>query len=165
MGSGKSTLGKKLATLLGIDFVDLDVYIEHQENKSVPEIFAAAGETHFRTLETEALRELSKGASKKIIALGGGSLMSTENAAIISNSGYLVYLQLPPAALFKRLQENSGDRPLLQNLNDSALKEKIADLLLQREPGYLRADVIVSALSLDAQKLRSAIAQKFLHAL
>lgn len=165
MGSGKSTLGKKLATLLSLEFVDLDVYIEQQEKKSVPEIFASLGEAQFRQLESTALHTLSKSSSKKIIALGGGSLLVEHNRLLVSTSGYLVYLQLPAAALFKRLQENSGDRPLLKNLNDTELKEKITALLLQREPNYLSADVIVNAISLDAQKLRAAIIQKLPHAL
>lgn len=165
MGSGKSTLGKKLATLLSLEFVDLDVYIEQQEKKSVPEIFASLGEAQFRQLESTALHTLSKSSSKKIIALGGGSLLVEHNRLLVSTSGHLVYLQLPAAALFKRLQENSGDRPLLKNLNDTELKEKITALLLQREPNYSSADVIVNAISLDAQKLRAAIIQKLPHAL
>ena len=160
MGSGKSTLGKKLATALHFQFIDTDYYIESKANKTTSEIFESEGELKFRNLESEALIEISKLPNSKVIALGGGSIMQQGNLDVVKSNGVLVYLQLPEAALFQRLQQRKGDRPLLGALNEPALKNKIKTLFAEREPLYLKANLIVPALDLDSNKLQKAIREK-----
>ena len=160
MGSGKSTLGKKLATALQFQFIDTDEYIESKANKTIPQIFESEGEIKFRTLETEALQEICDLPNNKVIALGGGSLLQSDNLNSVKSNGLLVYLQLPEAALFQRLQQRRGDRPLINNLDDDKLKSKVNTLFAERAPIYLEAHLIVPALDLDSNKLQKAIREK-----
>ncbi len=147
MGSGKSTIGPILANTLGYRFIDLDSYIEEQTSKKVTELFAEFGEPKFRSLETESLHSLAA-ASKMIIALGGGTLLSEVNRRFISENGILIYLQTDIEHIVKRLT-NKKDRPLLFAENGSLLPEaelfkRIEKLLAVRQPYYTPADIIVS---------------------
>lgn len=160
MGSGKSTLGKKLATALQFQFIDTDEYIESKANTTIVHIFENEGESKFRTLETEALQEIYHLPNNKVIALGGGSLLQRDNLNSVKTNGLLVYLQLPEAALFQRLQQRRGDRPLLNNLDDDKLRSKVKTLFAERAPIYLEAHLIVPALDLDSNKLQKAIREK-----
>ena len=88
MGCGKSTVGTLLAKKTGMAFVDLDSYIEKQENKTIARIFEESGEAHFRELEKQAARALSE---KKgvVIAAGGGTLTFQENVDSLKNGGII----------------------------------------------------------------------------
>jgi shikimate kinase len=160
MGSGKSTLGKKIATALRFQFIDTDEYIESKANKSIPQIFESEGESKFRELETEALLEIYNLPNNKVIALGGGSLLQSGNLDRVKSNGLLVYLQLPETTLFQRLQQQRGDRPLLTDLDDDKLRSKVKTLFAEREPIYLEANLIVPALDLDSNKLQKTIREK-----
>ncbi len=110
MGTGKSTIGKKIAAKLNRVFIDTDVEIERRAGMSIPEIFKAQGEAAFRAMETALARELST-REKLIISTGGGMLMNEENRALLSSNGFVVCLVASPEALEKRLQGARG-RPL-----------------------------------------------------
>lgn len=142
MGSGKSTIGRRLAAALQMKFVDMDLYIEKQAHMNVREIFAQHGEKHFRTLETEAVRALSS-AGNYVIATGGGTLMQPVNVAEFHRGGGTIYfLDVPLAALQERLK-NDWRRPLLQTPDRRAVIDK---LFKERYPQYLSsADVVVDA--------------------
>ena len=75
MGSGKTTVGRRLAAALDMQFVDMDLYIEKKTGMTVKEIFAEYGELHFRALETETVKELAQ-SNRFVIATGGGTLMT-----------------------------------------------------------------------------------------
>lgn len=146
MTSGKSTIGPILANVLGMNFIDLDKYIESKENESVSEIFTHFGESYFRTLETKYLTELSEN-NDYVIALGGGSLTSEFNYKIIHDSGYLIYLKTDKENLYKRLRKKI-DRPLfkdmvLENAEKDVFIERISKLLEEREKFYNRAEIII----------------------
>lgn len=142
MGCGKTTIGRRLASVLQMKFVDMDLYIEKKTGLTVSEIFAQHGEAYFRALETETVRELSK-EKHYVIATGGGTLMRRENMdEFHRGGGKIYYLSVPLAALKERLK-NDKRRPLLQTPDRNAVIER---LLEERTPQYLAsADVVVDA--------------------
>src|SRR5512136_2261829 len=101
MGSGKTSVGRRLAELLGWTFVDLDEEIEKRAGQSIPEIFRLRGEKHFRSLEREELERECRG-SNTVIALGGGTFCSTENRETITRTGISVWLDAPIELLSAR---------------------------------------------------------------
>lgn len=148
MGSGKSTLGPILANVLGFEFVDLDTAIAAREGKSVREIFRDQGEPYFRTKERETIAELSL-RDGLIVSLGGGTLTDQDCLAIIKSTGILVYLKVPVEEIVRRLR-NKTDRPMVlgpdgERLNEEELRQRILQLLAQREPLYANADLTIFA--------------------
>ena len=124
MGSGKSSVGRRLAAALNMKFIDLDRYIEKKAGKTVSQIFAESGEAYFRALETETVRELSM-EKQSVIAAGGGTLMREENIEEFhKGSCAIYYLDVPLRALQERLN-NDKRRPLLQVENRSSEIEKL----------------------------------------
>lgn len=142
MGSGKTTVGRRLAMALDMQFVDMDLYIEKKTGMTVKEIFAEYGELHFRALETETVKELAR-SNHFVIATGGGTLMQPQNVeGFHRGGGTIYYLDVPLAALQERLK-NDKRRPLLQTPDRRAVIER---LLNERRPKYLAsADVVVDA--------------------
>ena len=142
MGSGKTAVGRRLAAILHMEFVDMDRYIEEKAGMKIIEIFAQYGEAYFRTLESQVVEELAQG-KRYVIATGGGTLMREENVALFhSGGGTIFYLKVPLRALQERLK-NDKRRPLLQVPDRNAVIEK---LMNERTPQYLAsADVVVDA--------------------
>lgn len=142
MGSGKTTIGRRLASALHMKFVDMDLYIEKKTGMTVSEIFAQYGEAYFRRLETETVRELAR-EKHYVIATGGGTLMQPVNVeAFHAGGGEIYYLDVPLKALQERLK-NDKRRPLLQTEDRNAVIER---LLSERRPQYVAgADVVVDA--------------------
>lgn len=139
MGSGKTTVGKRAAALLGVPFTDLDAYIEEQSGMKIADIFAAHGEAHFRALETEALRAHTNTGG--VIATGGGALVSADNAAIARAGGAVVFLDPPFALCYKRIQGDAS-RPIAF----SKSKEELQSLFEARRSSYLaHSDYILAA--------------------
>ena len=157
MGSGKSSMGKKLSQLLRRDFVDLDKYIEKKTGTSIPVIFSKEGEPAFRAIEQTCLLELLRDCQKSVIALGGGTVCFFDNVSHIKQNGLLIYLQLPPKALAERIKKSSTKRPLLQNLKSEDLLQTIENKLENRRQYYEQAHITVSALNLTAQILQHNI--------
>jgi len=120
-GSGKSTLGKKLALDLGILFVDLDVQIELKEGVSIRELFTAKGEDYFRKLESSMLREYGAMSNSFVMATGGGTPCFYDNMEFMNETGTSVFVDVPVEELVRRMnQSNTSKRPLLsdsQNLS------------------------------------------------
>lgn len=109
-GCGKTTIGKRLAPLLNMDFVDMDLYIEKKEGKTVKDIFASKGETYFRSLETIAAEELSQ-TGGKVIATGGGVVLNPKNMDYLKQNGVIVFLDRSPNTILKKI--NLSIRPML----------------------------------------------------
>ncbi len=147
MTSGKSTVGPILANVLGWNFYDLDREIENREGMTVVEIFEQKGESYFRNLETETLKDLCSHSSI-VISLGGGTIASDENFEILKKTGKIVYLKVSPDILYKRLR-NKIDRPLFRDLTlgqstEEDYKNKIKEILDLRAGYYERADLIIN---------------------
>jgi shikimate kinase len=148
MGSGKSTIGPILANTLGFQYLDVDQHIEQKTNKRVADIFSSKGEQAFRTLERDALRELTE-RKHCVISLGGGTIANEENCQLVLLKGILVYLKLSPEEIIQRVQYRS-DRPMLKDVHGNQLslpelRNRIRDLMTRREQFYARADVVITA--------------------
>jgi len=132
MGSGKSTLGRRLARELDRPFIDLDKRIERRAGFDIPDIFQRYGETYFRDLESAALAELSTG-TPSVVALGGGTPERAANRRMLRLHGCVVFLRARPETLAARTAEEA-DRPLLRDADDPQLI--LQELLARREPWY-----------------------------
>lgn len=138
MGSGKSTIGMLLAKKLYVRFYDLDSMIETKVKKTIAEIFAQFGETHFRDLESAILQETVK--FKGVIACGGGVILKKENRSFMNQTGKTVFLQATIPTLSERLS-GGKTRPLLSGKNTDA---KLNEIWKKRKMHYLNsADIIV----------------------
>lgn len=127
-GCGKSAVGQMLAARLKIDFYDLDHEIEHQQGRSIPQIFSSPGEEGFRKIEAALLRETPEG----VIALGGGTLLERANRDWVEEHGQVLVLDAAFPALLERLSLSPNGRPLLQG----DLAHKLAALLQSRAEHY-----------------------------
>ena len=136
-GSGKSTIGKRLADRLWQPFVDVDDLIVKKAGKSIKDIFEQEGEPAFRDLETEVIRQVGT-MSEHIIGLGGGSLGREENRKIVQGAGHkVIYLKCEPAELHRRIHadpKTAESRPSLTHLGGTV--QEIEALLAEREPVY-----------------------------
>ena len=136
-GSGKSTIGRKLADRLWQSFIDVDEQIVRRAGKTIRDIFEQEGEERFRQLETDVIREAVL-LSEHVIALGGGSLMREENRKVLKDAGHkLFYLRCDAAELARRIKADpvsATTRPSLTKFGGGI--HEIEHLLLEREPVY-----------------------------
>jgi len=139
MGSGKTTIGKLLASSLGYSFVDMDAHIEEKHFKTVSQIFAEKGEAEFRLLEQKCLHEVAE-FENVVISTGGGAPCFFDNIAYMNAHGLTIYLKLTPAELAERLElVGVSKRPLLANRKGEELRRFIEEGLTKREPFYSNA--------------------------
>jgi shikimate kinase len=136
MGAGKSTVGRRLAARLGLNFVDADMEIEAAAGMSIPDIFAAHGEQYFRDGEVRVIARLLEGAPC-VVATGGGAWMRAETRERIRAKGVSIWLKADAEVLLRRVKRRS-DRPLLQTADPAATIEK---LVAERYPIYAEADL------------------------
>jgi shikimate kinase len=136
MGTGKSSVGRVLARMTGLTYVDLDALIVAQAGRTINEIFAEQGEAAFRALETEMLQSLCR-QEGIILSTGGGAVLSSVNRAVMKAEGMVINLTAPVPVIRERLR-HATDRPLLQ---DAAVSDKIERMLGEREASYAEADI------------------------
>ena len=138
-GSGKTTIGKKLAERLKLPFTDLDEVIENHARQQIPEIFALEGEAGFREREHHALSEVIT-RKHGVIALGGGALLNAETRILVEKNGQVVCLRAPFETLLKRLQASQTVRPLLGREetveNKDGLYQRLRSLVESRGAHY-----------------------------
>jgi len=131
MGTGKSSVGRAVAGLLGMSFVDMDDVIELRAKKKISAIFAEEGEKHFRSLERALVKELSA-QTGLVIACGGGVVLNPDNISDYSRTGTVICLMADPDTILKRVS-GSSHRPLLEGDEKS---KKIISLLESRRALY-----------------------------
>lgn len=131
MGSGKTTIGQRLAKKLGLEFLDNDHELERQTGASVNLIFDLEGEEGFRKRETAMLEKLTT-RENILLATGGGSIIMPENRELLKQSGLVVYLRTSVGQQIQRLSRDRS-RPLLQS---GDRKEKLARLAKERNTLY-----------------------------
>jgi shikimate kinase len=147
MGCGKSTVGPLLAQHIGYEFIDLDQVIENASGVPIRQIFSERGEEEFRRLESLMLRAVSR-AARVIIALGGGAVVSENNLYFVLTNGTLVYLNVEPVVLVRRIMNMADERPLLLRENGSRLSEdelvqRVEEMIEAREHFYRRAEIVI----------------------
>ena len=159
MGCGKSSVGRRLSTLLCCSYMDLDAYIEKEAGRSIPDIFASDGEGAFRAMELEALQKIVPspssegkenspespdidGGGKMILSLGGGTVMTPLCAEIVHEKTLCVYLRASVDTLIEHLSGETEGRPMLNSGNSSngseseALRNRIIELMSIRSATY-----------------------------
>lgn len=139
MGSGKSSVGRKLATRLGLPFIDADTEIETAAGITIPEIFAQHGEATFRSGERRVIARLLGENRALVLATGGGAYMNAETRACIASRGIAVWLRADQEVLMRRVRKRAN-RPLLQTADPEGT---LRALLAEREPVYALADLTV----------------------
>ena len=152
MGSGKTTIGKRLAEPIGFDFVDTDRFIEMQQGMTVSELFARHGETAFRKMERNILLEMKK-IDYAVVSTGGGLPCHNNNMDVMLANGKVVYLKTSPQALAHRLVRSCTERPLIKGKTGIELRQYIEEKLTEREPFYSRAHIVVQTESFSMEKL------------
>jgi shikimate kinase len=162
MGSGKSTVGKKLAASMGWNFIDLDRKIEERAGKTIPQIFSQDGEDHFREIESDVLQSMNS-MTETVISTGGGTPCHGNNLEFMLETGLVVYLKMTPAQLANRLLGSTGERPLIKNIPDDQLFDFIEKKLAVREKWYTRANIIIEGINLDINLLHAFIKEGSSH--
>jgi len=141
MGAGKTTIGKELASLLKLSFIDLDSFIENRYHKTIRQIFDKQGEVAFRQMEQKALLEVAE-FEDVIISTGGGTPCFHQNMLLMNEKGTTVYLKVSTTELIKRISLNLSTRPVLKNYSDNELILFVEDTLSKRRPFYEQAHII-----------------------
>ena len=153
MGSGKSTVGRHLAELLGYGFIDSDSEIEARAGADIPWIFDIEGEAGFRRREAAVLRDL---ANKRhvVIATGGGAILAEQNRQVMAVKGLVIFLNVSVAQQLKRTGSGDG-RPLLQT---GDRERTLKRLMAERGPLYSAlADVMISGSEGNVRKVAQHI--------
>lgn len=139
MGSGKSSVGRRLAGRLGLPFVDADTEIETAAHMTIPEIFAQRGEAEFREGERRVIARVLATRAPLVLATGGGAFMNAETRERVKELGIAVWLKAEPDVLMRRVRKRSN-RPLLQTADPEATLRR---MLAEREPVYALADITI----------------------
>jgi shikimate kinase len=142
MGCGKSTMGRKLAKLLSLNFIDLDKYIEERCFKTIPAIFDEEGEKGFREKERHSLMEVSQ-FEDVVIGTGGGTPCFFDNMEVMKISGITVYLAPDTETLAHRILKSKHERPLTSGKSRDELIAYINTALEKRAPYYEQSAIII----------------------
>jgi shikimate kinase len=145
MGAGKSSVGRIVATQLGIPFIDSDAEIERVSRMSISELFTAYGEDEFRALEGRVMKRLLKGGPR-VVSTGGGAFINDRTRRHIKKGGVSVWLKAELDVLWERVNKRDT-RPLLKTENP---KQTLENLMNARYPIYEQADLTV--ISRDVRK-------------
>ncbi|MBV8497812.1 MAG: shikimate kinase [Candidatus Eremiobacteraeota bacterium] len=149
MGSGKSTVGRKLARRLGCAFVDTDALVV-RDHGDVPTIFAREGEAAFRRYEQAAIRGALESTEPVVIALGGGALTVAANRQLLAARAYRIFIRVSPEQVLARLRKAKESRPLLGQTPTLA---RIRALYDRRISQYESADYVVPADRLSGRQV------------
>jgi len=151
-GSGKSTIGRRLASRLWWKFIDTDALITETANQSIKEIFEQHGEPYFREVESLALRQACL-LKEHVIALGGGAVLREENRHLIKSSGCkVIYFRCKPAVLLQRIESDAASAMNRPNLTAMGGLAEVESLLALREPMYrelMTSELDVTSLTID----------------
>jgi shikimate kinase len=148
MGAGKSTVGRRLASRLGLSFIDADTEIETAAAMTIPEIFETHGEPHFRDGEARVIARLLDGGAR-VLATGGGAFMREETRSRIRARAVSIWLQADAEVIMRRVKRRA-DRPLLRTADPAATIER---LIGERHPTYQTADITIASRDVPHEKI------------
>ena len=149
-GSGKSSLGKRLARRLGVRFVDTDKQVELQEGASIADIFHYEGEEYFRIAERRAVEALANEAVDMVVATGGGLPTWRDNMEWLVRSGMTIYLRRTPEQILSRLTEYGREkRPMFRGKSDEELLAFMHEQMALREPHYAKSHIAVECTTMS----------------
>ena len=148
MGAGKTTIGRALAKELGLDFYDLDWYIENRRRKKIPQIFEELGEEGFRKIEHNMLHEVAE-FEDVIISCGGGTPCFFDNIDYMNQQAQVVYLHCTPEVLHRHLLMGRVERPLIKGKSPEELISFIKEQLATREQYYTKARYTLDVTLMD----------------
>lgn len=156
MGSGKSYWGRRWASQMGLDFIDLDEIIERKSGKTVSDIFEQEGEDIFRSREAEELRLLDA-ADRCIISCGGGTACFHGNLDWMNQHGTTVYLSSGPKLLFDNIMKDTLHRPLVKGVNEAEILFFVEKKLRERLPFYEKAQITLPVEGLNDSSLQEVL--------
>jgi len=149
-GSGKSTVGSRLAARLQMKFVDTDDLVESKEGH-ISDIVKSKGWDHFRNLEKTIIEEISKG-DHLVIAPGGGAVLDADNVEALKRNGFIIWLKADQQTLLKRMNQDPGTNARRPTLTGKGTLEELKEVTSLREPIYERASEIqVDASIIDVE--------------
>lgn len=148
MGTGKSIVAKELSRKLKMEFIDMDQVIEERQGMSIADIFARYGEKYFRKQENKLVKDLTQ-KDNMVIATGGGTFLSSDNARILSQKGKIICLYADSQIIYNRLKIKNN-RPLLKGEN---VLNKINHLLEKRKKIYDSFRWKIDTTNLTAQEI------------
>ena len=152
MGSGKSTVGAYLSSMLNLPFVDTDKKIESAENRSISDIFNKDGEKYFRRLEKNIIKNLLTSAPK-ILSVGGGAFEDFESRELLLQNSTVIYLETSAETIYQRIK-NDNTRPLLKN---NMTVEKIENIISERHINYEKAHFTVKTDNKSVEQVANEI--------
>jgi shikimate kinase len=157
-GSGKTTLGKKLAAALQLPFVDLDKEIERTEGSPIPEIFKEKKEDYFRKLESSVLKTWCERPEDFVMATGGGAPCFFDNMEVIKRTGKSIFLDVPPSEIAIRISRTAVEkRPLLAASGKDGLKDHIEFMRSNRISYYKQASFTFTGKVVSVQEMADAV--------
>jgi shikimate kinase len=148
MGAGKSTIGRRLSSRLGMPFLDADAEIEAAAGMSIPDIFESRGEPDFRDGEARVIARLLD-SGPAVLATGGGAFMRKETRDRIRDKAVSIWLKVDADIIMRRVKRRS-DRPLLQTADPEAT---VGRLISEREPVYRQADLTIASRDVPHEKI------------
>ncbi|ORE95008.1 shikimate kinase [Aurantimonas sp. 22II-16-19i] len=154
MGAGKTTVGRRVATLLSLPFVDSDAEIESVSTMSVAELFETYGEPEFRALEARVIARLVL-EGPRVIATGGGAYMNAETRCLLADKAITVWLKADLDTLMERVARRA-DRPLLKAADP---RKVMRDLMDRRYPVYAKADLTVTSRAVKREVIAAELVE------
>lgn len=154
-GSGKSTIGKKLASFFKYSFLDFDAELERKEGATIKAIFELKGENYFRQIEAQALTEVSKKEKNLVVATGGGTPYHYKGLELMNAGGTTVFIDVSPKVLIERLMSDTS-RPLL----NEDVEQKILSLYNERIRTYTKAHIKIKADNISIDDLIERIVEE-----
>lgn len=160
-GTGKSSVGKAIASHMKRRFIDADDYLEQTVGKRIKEIFAEGGEKLFRQIESEIIEELAH-LDDVVIAAGGGAALKEENVINMKRNGFVVLLEADTETIYKRLTEDTEGQAQRPCLTDKNHYDEIKYLLEYRKPFYENAsDYRIDTTKLSVNQLAEKVIKAF----
>ncbi len=156
MGTGKTSVGRRISSQLRMRYVDTDEIVERNSRRRISDIFEKDGESAFRELESEAVREVSE-LQNHVISTGGGVVLREDNMTELKRNGVVFCLTATPEEIYKRVG-HQVHRPLLQTPDPLA---KIQAMLAERRPYYAESDYMIRTTGRSFDEIINHIKQMF----